>query len=181
MGRPFRRNPSGLDAQLDLLNVKFTSALRSVVSFYEEHGIDYALVGGMAFGCYAEPRTTRDLDFVLGSNAFEVRGPLVIPRTPFEAHGIQIDSLAAAIDDPVIAEGMTLANRFGSSAGIVNVLPVEYLAYMKLHSTRSRDLNDVSVLIELAEFNDELFFDLVDRSSDHRAKDRLNSIASDPI
>ncbi|MGV3659567.1 MAG: hypothetical protein ACO1TE_05265 [Prosthecobacter sp.] len=39
--------------------------LRDLISKLEMAGIDYMLTGSMALNCYAQPRMTRDLDFVV--------------------------------------------------------------------------------------------------------------------
>lgn len=117
----------------------------------EHLGIRYALAGGLAVGAHGYIRTTADVDFLVGEEAFEHHGLLVTfkPGVPIEVDGIRIDYLSSyslgsqmeeVLDNASISEG-------------VAVVPIEVLIYMKLVARRRKDQVDV---IELIKFGADL-------------------------
>jgi predicted nucleotidyltransferase len=42
--------------------------LKELLRAFNDHGVKYLIVGGYAFGVYAEPRTTKDLDIFIRSD-----------------------------------------------------------------------------------------------------------------
>ena len=112
----------------------------------EHLGIRYALAGGLAVGAHGYIRTTADVDFLVGEEAFEHHGLLVTfkPGVPIEVDGIRIDYLSSyslgsqmeeVLDNASISEG-------------VAVVPIEVLIYMKLVARRRKDQVDVIELIK---------------------------------
>jgi len=112
----------------------------------EHLGIRYALAGGLAVGAHGYIRTTADVDFLVGEEAFERHGLLVTfkPGVPIEVDGIRIDYLSSyslgsqmeeVLDNASISEG-------------VAVVPIEVLIYMKLVARRRKDQVDVIELIK---------------------------------
>lgn len=112
----------------------------------DQIGVRYALAGGLAVGAHGYIRTTTDVDFLVGEEAFEHHGPLVTFKAgvPIEVDGIRIDYLSPVslgsqleevLDHPPTSEGLA-------------VVPVEALIYMKLVSKRRQDLLDVVELIK---------------------------------
>src|SRR5215510_5254987 len=104
-------------------------------------GIRYALAGGLAVGAHGYIRATRDVDFLVGEEAFDHQGSLVAFKSgvPIEVDGVRIDYLSPAslgaqleevLDNPPFDEGLA-------------IVPVEVLIYMKLAARRRRDLVDV--------------------------------------
>jgi len=45
-----------------------------------ELGIPHALIGGVAVGLYGHVRATRDVDFLVGDEAFEKKVPILVYR-----------------------------------------------------------------------------------------------------
>src|ERR1051325_422937 len=71
-------------------------AVREVSKMLRAAGIRHALVGALAANAYrARPRTTEDIDFLVGDEAFETHsGGFVMMRVPvIEFDGIAIDQV----------------------------------------------------------------------------------------
>jgi len=110
-------------------------------------GIRHALAGGLAVGAHGYVRATTYVSFLVGDEAFEHRGALVVFKAgvPIKVGGVQIDYFSPAsmgaqlelvLDNPVVHEGLA-------------VVPIEVLIYMKLTAGRRRDLLDVVELIKV--------------------------------
>lgn len=111
-----------------------------------ELGIPHMLVGGLAVGAHGYVRATKDVDFVVGPEAYEyhalgivsvvhgvpvkVGGVVVDPILPSEKEGHLFDSIASATE----SHGVPIA-------------PLEALLYMKLSSPRRKDAADVVELM----------------------------------
>ena len=107
-------------------------------------GVPHALVGGLAVGLHGHPRATRDVDFLVGPEAFATTSPLLTSREEL-AEVVQwgvIDLIAALPEDPVLAAEITQG-----TPGVVPVVGIEVLVLMKLRASRSQDLTDVEALI----------------------------------
>lgn len=112
----------------------------------DDLGIRYALAGGLAVGAYGYIRTTTDVVFLVGEEAFEHHGVLVTFKAgvPIEVDGIRIDYLSPAalgpqmegtLDNPPLSDGLA-------------VVPVDVLIFMKLVAKRRKDQVDVIELIK---------------------------------
>ena len=109
-------------------------------------GIRYALAGGLAVGAHGYIRTTTDVYFLVGEEAFEHPDVFVTFKAgvPIEVDGIRIDYLSPTtlgpqveetLDDPLLSEGLA-------------VVPMDVLIYMKLIARRRKDQVDVIELIK---------------------------------
>ena len=125
---------------------KVRNAAVKTAAQLERLGVRYALAGGLAVGAHGYIRTTVDVDFLVGEEAFEHHGPLVTFKAgvPIEVEGIRIDYLSSVslgrqleevLDHPPTSEGLA-------------VVPVEVLIYMKLVAKRRKDLVDVVELVK---------------------------------
>ena len=112
----------------------------------EHLGIRYALAGGLAVGAHGYIRTTVDVDFLVGEEAFEHHGLIVTFKAgvPIEVNDIRIDYLSAislgsqmedVLNHPLKSEGLA-------------VVPIEALIYMKLVARRRQDQVDIIELIK---------------------------------
>lgn len=112
----------------------------------EHLGIRYALAGGLAVGAHGYIRTTADVDFLVGEEAFEHHGLLVTfkPGVPIEVDGIRIDYLSS---DSLGSQMEELLDNASISEGLA-VVPIEVLIYMKLVARRRKDQVDVIELIK---------------------------------
>lgn len=117
--------------------VRVSSALTSL-------GVPHALVGGLAVGVHGHPRATKDVDFIVGPEAFATTSPLLTFRAELKdvvQWGV-IDLIAALPDDPVL-----MAELVEGSTGSVPVVGIEVLILMKLRASRTQDLADVEALV----------------------------------
>lgn len=125
-----------------------------------EVGIPHALAGGLAVGAHGYPRTTDDVDFLVGDEAFEKHaGGLVTLRLPLIAVGsVRVDFVS--LDD-------TQEERDQTRAAVENppvthevpVVPLPLLVYMKLKAGRQKDIADVVELLKRGRIE----IDIVDR------------------
>ncbi len=135
-----------------------------------EAGIPHALAGGLAVGSHGYPRTTDDVDFLVGDEAFVTHaGGLVTLKLPLIAVGdvdvdfVSIDKrrgeeahLRPAVDRPAASEG-------------IPIVPLTALVYMKLKASRQKDIADVVELLKRGEIDIEA----IDRYLEQNAPDLL--------
>jgi hypothetical protein len=135
-----------------------------------EAKIPHALAGGLAVGAHGYPRTTADVDFLVGDEAFEKHtGGLVTLKVPIIAIGqvlidfVSIDEsknedrhLRPAVEQPPESRGMP-------------IVPLPALVYMKLKAGRQKDIAD---LVELAK-RGRIDLEQIDRYLDEYAPDQL--------
>jgi hypothetical protein len=109
-------------------------------------GIRYALAGGLAVGAHGYIRTTADVQFLVGEEAFEHQGALVAFKAgvPIEVDGVRIDYLSPIALGPQLEE---VLDHPPMNEGLA-IVPIEALIYMKLVARRRRDLVDVVELIK---------------------------------
>jgi hypothetical protein len=114
-----------------------------------EAGIPHALAGGLAVGAHGYPRTTDDVDFLVGDEAFEKQeGGFVTLKVPLIAVGnVRIDfvsideskgeerQLRPAVEEPPRSEG-------------VPIVALPALVYMKLKAGRQKDTADLVELLK---------------------------------
>jgi len=112
-------------------------------------GIPHALAGGLAVGAHGYPRTTDDVDFLVGDEAFEKQeGGFVTLKLPLIAVGnvrvdfVSIDEskgeerqLRPAVEVPPRSEG-------------VPIVALPALVYMKLKAGRQKDIADLVELLK---------------------------------
>jgi hypothetical protein len=114
----------------------YERAVREVSRMLSEAGIRHALVGALGSNAYRNrPRTTEDIDFLVGDEAFERHeGGFVTMRVPVvEFDGISIDQVPLTGAVGVIAEGL---NHPSMSDG-VPIAPLETIVIMKLLAGRT--------------------------------------------
>jgi hypothetical protein len=144
----------------DTVAPRILDAMRVASARLTELGVRHLLVGGLAVGAWGHPRATRDVDFLVGDEAFESHpGGLVTMKygVPIQVGGVAVDLLSASAHD---REDALEPPR----AGGVSVAPLPVLIYLKLKSPRPKDLADVVELIRLGFDRDAIRADLVARS-----------------
>jgi hypothetical protein len=125
----------------------YERAVREVSRMLSEAGIRHALVGALAANAYRNrPRTTTDIDFLVGDEAFEKHvGGFVTMRVPvIEMDGIDIDQVPLTDALRVVENGL---NHAPVSEG-VPIAPLETIVVMKLLAGRTQDLADVEAIID---------------------------------
>jgi hypothetical protein len=106
-------------------------------------GVRHAVIGGLAVGANGFPRATKDVDFLVGEEAFEHHSAgLVTLRAgvPFQVNRVAVDFIAPDAD-----EGFLAAVLSSEPGAIMGAAP---LVYMKLKSPRHKDRTDVIELIK---------------------------------
>ncbi len=109
-----------------------------------ELGVPHVLVGGLAVGLNGRPRATKDVDFLVGPEAFERTEPMLVYREELKEliHVGVIDLLAVPEAYPVLAEQLRIPEP-----GELPVIALEALVLMKLHANRPHDRADVDGLL----------------------------------
>jgi hypothetical protein len=110
-------------------------------------GVRHVLVGGLAVGAWGYPRWSKDVDFLVGDEAFILHpGGFVTfaPGVPISFAGVEVDSLSIGPDEPFLIEA--LENPITVDG--IPVISVEALVYLKLKSPRDKDRVDVIELVK---------------------------------
>jgi len=118
-------------------------AMRVASAALKRVGVRHVVVGGLAVGANGFPRATKDVDFLVGDEAFERHaGGLVTlrPGVPFQVNRVAVDFIA-----PEEGEGF-LARALEAEAG--SMIEGPPLVYMKLKSPRHKDRTDVIELVK---------------------------------
>lgn len=166
------------------------ATLARLVRLFESLGIEqYALTGGIAFGIWAEPRETRDLDVtaVLPPGALlpllarfdgmRVGASEIPDIVRFRLRDWDVDLFVAKTDEDLEILGRAVTVDIGGSS--VRVVAVEDLIIhklRKLHSDRRRVLRDAADLRALFERHPQLDFSWIERHCDPADHDLLAAV-----
>lgn len=102
----------------------------------------HALIGGLAVGGYGYPRATKDVDFLVGDEAFEHHGGGLVtfrPGIPIQVKDVTVDLLG----DDLLSEELESPLDMGG----LPVVSAEALIYLKLKAFRRRDQQDIVELL----------------------------------
>src|SRR5215212_4437533 len=100
--RAMHRGRADLSSLEGVVSPTILDALRTASKRLSGLGIRHALVGGLAVGAHGFPRATKDIDFLVGDEAFEHHEGGVVtmkPGVPIQVGGVLIDLLSAQPDD----------------------------------------------------------------------------------
>ena len=125
----------------------YERAVREMSKMFSAAGIRHALVGALGANAYrSRPRTTEDIDFLVGDEAFETHpGGFVTMRVPvIEFDGIDVDQVPLTPALRVVEDGL---DRAHVSDG-VPIAPVDTIVVMKLLAGRTQDHADVEAIID---------------------------------
>jgi hypothetical protein len=126
------------------------SAMRTASAQLARTGVRHALIGALAVGAWGYPRASKDVDFLVGDEAFERHeGNLVTmaPGVPIGVAGIPVDHLGVLEHESHLEAAL---NR-PPVEGDLPIAPLAALIYLKLKSPRRRDEADA---VELLRIND---------------------------
>lgn len=105
-------------------------------------GVPHVLIGGLAVGFHGHVRATRDVDFLVGPEAFASMAPLLVFRP--EISGLvrigHTDLMSVPPPYPSLAAELRLGEE-------LPVISLDALVLMKLDANRPRDREDVRVLL----------------------------------
>jgi hypothetical protein len=129
------------------VNPRVLDALQVISQRLREAGVRHAVVGALAVGVYGWPRATRDIDLLVGAEAWDrLPGGELRPRVPLpeEVDGIGVDYLPldvggdflnVALDHPLVSEGIPVA-------------PPEVVVCTKLLRMAMRDQADIVEMLK---------------------------------
>ena len=139
-----RRKELDLDAALSAVSPAVRDAAREAAQELTRLGIRHVLCGGLAVGAYGYPRATKDVDFLVGDEAFEHHGTIVTLRAPFQVRGVAVDSVPVPSESPFLAKEL---DRYRPGEG-PSVVSLGALVFMKLLAGRKRDIADITELMK---------------------------------
>jgi hypothetical protein len=132
----------------ETLSADLIEAVKTASGKLKELGIRHMLIGGLAVGAYGHVRATKDIDFLVGDEAFQhFKHGLVstVGGFPNRVGHYVVDALGAlpgedyieeSLDDPQVSEEVPIA-------------PIEILIYTKLKSPRPKDAVDILELLAI--------------------------------
>jgi hypothetical protein len=144
--RQIRSRGADIGRLCDTVHPRIIESMRTASAELKRLGIRHALAGGLAVGAHGYVRATKDVDFLVGDEAFVRHDSGIVsfaPGFPLTVKGVTVDAIAlegeplleAALEHPEVSQD-------------VPIVPVEVLVYMKLTAGRPRDRLDVAELIE---------------------------------
>jgi hypothetical protein len=145
-----KRRPAGagLASELEMLAEPMRQAVLAACAAYAQLGVPFALVGGLAAGAHGRPRFTKDIDFLVGEEAFAKSGIIIsfaLPM-PLQAGDVAIDPIPLP-EEPrrreVLARALASAVLDTTTGQPIPLLEATWLAYMKLASPRGKDRDDI--------------------------------------
>lgn len=141
-----QKTPRCLDDLAGHVPHAYLDGARAASEAFRAAGVRHVLVGGLAVGTHGYPRGTRDIDFMVGDEAFESHGLIVTPRAglPVKYSGIPVDWVSLEPGERAALEEFLVE----ASPGEVPVMPVEPLVAMKLLAGRQKDQSDVVELLK---------------------------------
>jgi len=139
-------SPLTLDDLAGHLPVTHVDGARAASEAFRRQGIHHVLVGGLAVGLCGYPRSTRDIDFLVGEEAFEHHGPIVThkPGLPVSYMGVGIDWISLEPSEQSALSPYLVLPETGE----VPAMPASPLVAMKLLAGRQKDQADVVELIK---------------------------------
>lgn len=118
-------------------------AMRVASAALKRAGVRHLVVGGLAVGANGFPRATRDVDFLVGDEAFERHPEGLVtlrPGVPFQVNRVAVDFIGAEAGEGFLAAAL--------DAEPGSMIEGPALVYMKLKSPRHRDRTDVIELVK---------------------------------
>lgn len=128
---------------VDVIAPRVLDAWRAASEALTRAGVRHVVIGGLAVGANGYPRATKDVDFLVGDEAFNRHaGGLVTmnPAIPIEVNGVAIDYLSPHAGEDHL--GAALSEPPGS------FIDVARLVYLKLKASRLQDRADVAGLVK---------------------------------
>jgi hypothetical protein len=130
-----------------VVSQEILNAMRAAAARFESSGIRHALAGALAVGAHGYPRASKDVDFLVGDEAFTFHDGGIVtvnPEVPIRVGNVVVDPISVGPDEPHLMEALERAPISGG----IPILPIEALAYMKLKSPRRKDAADVVELVK---------------------------------
>jgi hypothetical protein len=147
---------SAVDELRGVVSGQLLARAADVSKVLRELGVPHALIGGLAVGVHGHPRGTKDVDFLVGAEAFDSTEPFLIYRDELK-NLVQVgetDIMSVPPKYPVLGNELRVSDD-------IPVISLAGLVLMKLDASRARDKDDVRRLLEqdpgkIAEVRDHL-------------------------
>jgi len=147
-----------LVAALDHLAPRFREAVHAAADTYRRLGVRAVLVGGVAASAYGRPRGTKDVDFLVGDEAWDTYGVVISLKAgiPQEACQVPIDNIPVHVKYRELYERAIETAIESDEPGVWIPRP-EMVAVTKLAGSRSQDIAAVVDMMRAGSINlDEL-------------------------
>lgn len=133
---------SGVGDLRDVVSGALLERAAEVSGLLRELGVPHALIGGLAVGVHGHPRGTKDVDFLVGSEAFEITEPLLVYRQELKdlVQVGETDIMSVPPRYPALKEELRLEDD-------IPVISLAGLILMKLDASRPQDREDVRRLL----------------------------------
>jgi hypothetical protein len=170
-------------------------SVRAAAVALEQHGAEFALIGGLALDAWGIPRATKDADFavlvgVAEKAAESLRGPATEVR-PLRIGGVGVRDAQRGLRIDLVDRRFHFAGLFrdairealgsGRKARVgereVSLASLEYLVAMKLVSGEPKDEIDVRRLLQREELRYQDARAIVERHLGAASANRLDAIA----
>jgi hypothetical protein len=128
---------------IDVVAPKVLEAMKLASEALTAARVRHVVVGGLAVGANGYPRATKDVDFLVGGEAFHHHANGLVtmrPEIPFQVNGVAVDLLS-----PEAGEDFLEATLAAPPGTMMEAPP---LVYMKLKSPRRKDQVDVIEMIK---------------------------------
>ena len=128
---------------VDVVAPKVLDALKLASEALIAANVRHIVVGGLAVGANGYPRATKDVDFLVGAEAFHHHASGLVTlrqEIPFQVDGVPVDLLS-----PGPGEDFLEATLAAPPGTMMEAAP---LVYMKLKSPRRKDQVDVIEMIK---------------------------------
>lgn len=133
---------SRIDVLRDVVASSIIETAEDVSKRLTALGVPHTLIGGLAVGVHGHPRTTRDVDFLVGVEAFSRTTPVLVYRDEL-ADLVRIgsvDLISVPPKYPTLTSELSLEDE-------VPVISLRGLILTKLDAFRPRDREDVRTLL----------------------------------
>lgn len=136
---------SGFDALKEVVSPTLLRHAGEVSRLLRELEIPHVLIGGLAVGVHGHPRATRDVDFLVGPEAFASTSPILVYRDEIKDIAVVGETDVMSVPDkyPGLADELRLEDD-------LPVISLRGLVLLKLDANRVRDREDVRALLARA-------------------------------
>jgi hypothetical protein len=128
---------------IDVVAPKVLEALKLASEALTLANVRHVVVGGLAVGANGYPRATKDVDFLVGDEAFHRHASGLVTMRPEVP--IQVNGVAVGLLSPEASEDFLEATLAAPPGTMMEAPP---LVYMKLKSPRRKDQVDVIEMIK---------------------------------
>jgi hypothetical protein len=149
----------------DYLMINLLDELQSIAGRLDDASIEYALIGGLAFSLYVEPRATEDIDFLVCDNDDwpvlvsalaelgyrELAGQMKFANANIRRLTKIVEKDAVVLDFVLVPEREDIrsGNRLFVGSRTINVASPEVIIKLKQGRMSDKDVSDIAALKKL--------------------------------